>query len=70
MERLSDGVPIEATDDEITARNPKGETLRIEARVIARLGNLVQAQGSVTVGERLVAQADVTLAGEPCVSTR
>ncbi len=40
-----------------------GETLQIEARITGRMGNLVQAQGSVSVGGRIVAQGDLTLAG-------
>ena len=41
-----------------------GETLRIEARVLGRLGNLVQAQATVSVDGRLVLQAELTLSGE------
>jgi len=41
-----------------------GETVRVEARVLARLGNLVQAQGVVSVDGRVVVQAELTLAGE------
>ena len=42
-----------------------GEVIRVEARIAGRLGNLVQAQASARVGERLVLQADLTLSGEP-----
>ncbi len=42
-----------------------GEVIRLEARITGRLGNLVQAQASATVGARLVLQADLTLSGEP-----
>lgn len=41
-----------------------GETLRIEARILGRLGNLVQAQATVSVDGRLVLQAELTLSGE------
>jgi 3-hydroxyacyl-[acyl-carrier-protein] dehydratase len=40
-----------------------GEPIRIEARVTGRLGNLVQAQATVTVSGRVVLQADLTLSG-------
>jgi 3-hydroxyacyl-[acyl-carrier-protein] dehydratase len=41
-----------------------GETIRVEARITGRLGNLVQAQASASVGGRPVLQADLTLSGE------
>ncbi len=41
-----------------------GESLRIEARILGRLGNLVQAQATVSVDGRLVLQAELTLSGE------
>ena len=41
-----------------------GETIRVEARVTGRLGNLVQAQASASVGGRPILQADLTLSGE------
>jgi 3-hydroxyacyl-[acyl-carrier-protein] dehydratase len=40
-----------------------GEVLRIEAGVIGRLGNLVQAEGLVSVAGRVVLKAQVSLAG-------
>ena len=40
-----------------------GETLRIFAEVKGRLGRLVQANGTVLVGERLAIQTELTLAG-------
>jgi 3-hydroxyacyl-[acyl-carrier-protein] dehydratase len=40
-----------------------GDVLRIEAAVTARLDPLVQARGTVHVGERLLVQAELTLAG-------
>jgi len=41
-----------------------GEVLKIQADVIGRLGNLVQASGSVSLHDHLLLQADVTLAGQ------
>ncbi len=41
-----------------------GEILQLRAEVKGRLGNLVQAGGTVTVGGKVVLQAEVTLAGE------
>lgn len=41
-----------------------GDTLRIRAEVQARLGNLLQASGSVHLHDRLLLQTDVTLAGQ------
>jgi 3-hydroxyacyl-[acyl-carrier-protein] dehydratase len=41
-----------------------GDVVSIEARVTGRLGNLVQAQGSVKVKGQLVLQAELTLSGE------
>ena len=41
-----------------------GQAIHIEARVLGRLGNLVQAQASVTVAEHLVLQGELTLGGE------
>ena len=40
-----------------------GDAVRIEARVTGRLGNLVQAQGTVNVKGQLVLQAELTLSG-------
>jgi|SoiMethySBSTD1v2_1073268.scaffolds.fasta_scaffold496115_2 3-hydroxyacyl-[acyl-carrier-protein] dehydratase len=40
-----------------------GETIRLEARISGRLGSLIQAQGSARLGEQLLAQAELTLAG-------
>lgn len=40
-----------------------GETLHIEATVQGRMGNLVQAAGKVRVGERIIAEGQVTLSG-------
>ena len=41
-----------------------GESIRVEARVTGRLGNLVQASATATVRGRLVLQAELTLSGE------
>ena len=40
-----------------------GETLRMEARTIARLGLSIQAEARAYVGERLVIKAELTLSG-------
>jgi 3-hydroxyacyl-[acyl-carrier-protein] dehydratase len=40
-----------------------GETLQIQAEVQGRMGNLVQALGRVRVGDRIVAEGQVTLGG-------
>ncbi len=39
------------------------ETLEISAEIQGRMGNLVQAMGRVKVGERLIAEGQVTLSG-------
>jgi len=41
-----------------------GDTLCIETTVTGRLERLVQARGTVRVGEQLLLQAELTLAGE------
>ena len=48
----------------ITGAARPGDVLRLEARVIARLGNLIQAEARARVGERQVLQAELTLSGE------
>ena len=40
-----------------------GEVIRIQARVTGRLGNLIQAQATASVGGRPVLQAELTLSG-------
>ena len=40
-----------------------GETLQIEAEVQGRFGNLVQATGRIRVGDRIIAEGQVTLGG-------
>ena len=46
-----------------------GEVIRLEARLLGRLNNLVHAQGSAWVSGRLVLQAELTLGGEAAAST-
>lgn len=41
-----------------------GETLTIATTIAGRLGNLVQAEGSVSVGDRLILKSQVTLSGD------
>jgi 3-hydroxyacyl-[acyl-carrier-protein] dehydratase len=41
-----------------------GETFSIHAQVTGRMGNLIQAQATVTVGDRVLLKADVVLSGE------
>jgi 3-hydroxyacyl-[acyl-carrier-protein] dehydratase len=40
-----------------------GETLSIKARILGRLGNLVQAGGTVEVEGRVIVETDLTLSG-------
>jgi len=40
-----------------------GQSLQIEARVLGRLGNLVQAQATIAVAGQSVLQAELTLSG-------
>src|SRR5436309_2682633 len=40
-----------------------GETVRLEARILTRMGNLVQAQVAASVDGRLVMQGELTLSG-------
>jgi 3-hydroxyacyl-[acyl-carrier-protein] dehydratase len=48
----------------ITGTARPGETIRLEARVLGRMENLVQAQASASVGGRIVLQCELTLSGE------
>ena len=41
-----------------------GETIRLEAKLTGRLGNLIQAQATAVVQDRLILQADLVLSGE------
>ncbi len=40
-----------------------GDVIQLEARVLTRLGNLVQAQVSASVNGRVVLQGEITLSG-------
>ena len=40
-----------------------GEAVQLEARVVGRLGNLIQAQATASVNGQLVLQAELTLSG-------
>ncbi|PYL00656.1 MAG: beta-hydroxyacyl-ACP dehydratase [Verrucomicrobia bacterium] len=42
-----------------------GEIIRLQARVLGRMGNLVQAEGTASVNGRTVLQVELTLGGEP-----
>jgi 3-hydroxyacyl-[acyl-carrier-protein] dehydratase len=41
-----------------------GEVIFVEAKILNRLGNLIQAQVSATVNGRIVMQGELTLSGE------
>lgn len=45
-----------------------GETVRTEARILNRLGNLIQAQVSAAVNGQTVMQGELTLSGEQKVA--
>ena len=40
-----------------------GQVVQLEARVMGRLGNLIQAQATARVGDQLVLEAQLTLSG-------
>jgi len=40
-----------------------GETIRLQARITGRLGSLIQAQGEVTLDDKRLLSADLTLSG-------
>ena len=42
-----------------------GDLVQLEAKVLARLGLLIQASTSARVGDELVLKAELTLSGEP-----
>ena len=42
-----------------------GETIRVEARVTGRLGNLIQAKAQAYLVDKLLLTAELTLAGQP-----
>ena len=46
-----------------------GETIRLEARIVGRLGNLIQAQATASLNGQTVLQAELTLSGELCESS-
>ena len=41
-----------------------GDVVQLEARVIGRLGNLIQAEARARVGDKLLLSAELTLSGE------
>jgi len=45
-----------------------GEIIRFEARLLGRMGNLVQAQATASINAMTVLQVELTLAGEPLAS--
>jgi len=45
-----------------------GEIIRFEARLLGRMGNLVQAQATASINARTVLQVELTLGGEPPAS--
>ena|SRR5437016_12861253 len=42
-----------------------GEVIQLEARVLGRMDNLVQASATASVAGKIVLQAELTLSGEP-----
>src|SRR5438874_5572441 len=46
-----------------------GEIIRFEARLLGRMGNLVQAQATASVNGKTVLQVELTLGGEPLASS-
>ena len=46
-----------------------GEIIRFEARLLGRMGNLVQAQATASINGRTVLQVELTLGGEPLASS-
>ena len=42
-----------------------GETIQLEAKIVARMGNFVQAQATARVNNRVILQTEVVLSGEP-----
>ena len=38
-----------------------GETMTLQCEIVGQLGNLIQAKGSVTVGENPIAESQITL---------
>jgi 3-hydroxyacyl-[acyl-carrier-protein] dehydratase len=48
----------------ITGPARPGDVIRLEARILGRLGNLIQAEARARVGEKIVLTAELTLSGE------
>src|SRR5258706_1130550 len=48
----------------ITGSAAPGQTLRLQARVTGRLGNLIQAAGAIRADNKLVLEAELTLSGD------
>src|SRR5438874_10110934 len=46
-----------------------GEIIRFQARLLGRMGNLVQAQATASINGRTVLQVELTLGGEPLASS-
>ena len=41
-----------------------GQTIQLEARILGRMGNLIQAQATVQVEGRVILQTEITLSGD------
>jgi|SRR6185436_6234719 len=41
-----------------------GEVIQLEARIMGRMGNLIQAQASASVGGKVVLRSELTLSGD------
>jgi 3-hydroxyacyl-[acyl-carrier-protein] dehydratase len=41
-----------------------GETIQLEARIVGRMGNLIQAQATARVNDRVILQTEITLSGD------
>src|SRR5581483_4714138 len=48
----------------ILGASKPGDLLRLEARIVGRLGNLVQAQATVRTAQQVVLTADLALSGD------
>ena len=48
----------------ITGSARPGETVQLEAQVVGRLGNLIQARATASVAGRVAVQAELALSGE------
>ncbi len=47
-----------------------GDVVQLEARVVGRLGNLIQAEARARVGDKLLLSAELTLSGEAPIQGR